>query len=128
MFLVIDLKNGYYHIPIREQDCHKSTVISPWYKMQFKRMAQSLSGALFTCSEDIAFVINDIEEFCDDLLKSLIVFINSLSEQLNHLDIVFKELSEFKLHLTQNTNFFKIQLNFWGMAIHQKVYSHQQKR
>lgn len=68
VFLVIDL-NGYYHIPIREQDCHKTTFISPSCKMQFKIMAQSLSGALFTFSEGIDFAINNVEEFCDNFFE-----------------------------------------------------------
>ena len=42
------------------------------------------------------------KNFVTTFFNCVIVLINLLSEQLNHLDIVFEKLSEFEIHLTQS--------------------------
>ena len=40
------------------------------------------------------------KNFVTTFFNCVIVFINPLSEQLNHLDIVFEKISKFEIHLT----------------------------
>ena len=105
VFSVIDLKNGYYHIPVKAKDRCKTAFILPWCKMQFKRMSVGLLGAPFTFSEGIDFVIHDIDEFCDGFFDDMIVFSDSVSEHLKHLEIVFKKLADYGLSI----NYYKCQ-------------------
>ena len=48
VFSVLDLQNGYFHIPVKESDRHKTAFILPFGKFQWKRLALGLIGAPYT--------------------------------------------------------------------------------
>ena len=121
VFSVIDLKNGYYHIPIRKEDRHETAFILPWCKLQFTRMSQGLLGAPFTFSEGIDYVIADLEEFCDGFFDDLIVFSTSVEEHLKHLEKLFDRLAKFRLHINYTKcQFVQSEVRFLGHLITSK--------
>ena len=118
VFTVIDLQNGYYHIPIRKQDRHKTSFMLPWAKLQFKRMSQGLLGAPFTFSEGMEKVIFDMHDFCDSFFDDLIVFSDNIEQHLKHLEKLFTRLSEYGLFINfRKCQFIKNEVLFLGHLI-----------
>jgi hypothetical protein len=44
-FSVVDMKDAYYHIPIKPEDKHKTGIITKWESFQYERLAFGLAGA-----------------------------------------------------------------------------------
>jgi hypothetical protein len=44
-FTLLDVEDAHYHIPIREQDRHKTGIITTFGSYQYERLAFGLAGA-----------------------------------------------------------------------------------
>ena len=90
-FSVIDLKNGYFHIPIKESDRGKTAFILPWGK--WKRLALGLVGAPFTFSAAMYKIFSDMD-FVVVYFDDMLIFSETEEEHLAHLQAVFDRLLE----------------------------------
>ncbi|CAH2219626.1 jg398 [Pararge aegeria aegeria] len=118
-FTSLDLKSGYYHIPIKEQDVHKTAFITSDGHYEFTRMPFGLSNgpAIFqrlmnTVLGNLRF--GNIICYMDDLL----IATNSLDENISSLEDVLNILSEhgFTLNITK-CSFFQKKIGFLGYEI-----------
>ena len=116
---MLDLQNGYFKIPVKHNNRHKTVSILLWDKYQGKRLRLGLLGAPFTFTEAMLSIFSDLSSvvvYFDDML----VLLESTEQHLDFLIIVFEHLVQFGLHInkTKNQIFWK-QVNFLGFAINQ---------
>ncbi|KAL7883350.1 hypothetical protein SRHO_G00010080 [Serrasalmus rhombeus] len=99
-FTVLDLRSGYYQIPVAEEDQEKTAFICPLGFYQFQRMPQGVSGAPATFQRLMEKVVGDMNllqvlVYLDDL----IVFGRTLEEHEERLLKVLDRLEEAGLKL-----------------------------
>lgn len=100
-FSVLDLRSGYYQIPMSEQDKEKTAFICPVGFYQFERMPQGITGAPATFQRLMEKAVGDMHllqviVYLDDI----IVFGKTLEEHENRLLKVLDRLEEVGLKLS----------------------------
>lgn len=100
-FTVLDLRSGYYQIPMSESDKEKTAFICPLGFYQFERMPQGISGAPATFQRVMERTVGDMN-FLEVLvyLDDVIVFGRTLEEHEERLLKVLDRLEEEGLKLS----------------------------
>lgn len=100
-FSVLDLKCGYYQIPMPPEDREKAAFISPLGFFEFDRMPQGLTGAPATFQRLIENTVGDMNLFeILVYLDNIIVFGRTLKEHVARLEKVFQKVHEEGLKLS----------------------------
>lgn len=118
-FTVMDLKAGYYHVELAEEDKHKTAFTCPLGFWEFNRMPQGVTNAPSTfqrlmerCVGDLH--LNEVLVFLDDL----IVFSDTLEEHENRLMKVLNRLKDYGLKLSPDKcHFFQSSVKYLGHII-----------
>ena len=92
VFSVLDLKEEYYHIPLKLEDTHKTASVVADWKFQWVRMSFGLHGASFSLTAAMSSVLEDCKEFCGISYDDSIIFSCDIWSNLEHLKIVFQKL------------------------------------
>lgn len=100
-FSVLDLRSGYYQIPLSQADKEKTAFICPAGFYQFERMPQGISGAPATFQRAMESTVGDMNllevlVYLDDL----IIFGKTLEEHEHRLLKVLDRLKEEGLKLS----------------------------
>ena len=117
----IDLRSGYHHIPIAENDCHKSAFVCEYGKFEFKRASFGIS----TCPDYLKSLMNklffDCDSFCIVYMDDLLVFSESEEEHLKHLETIFEKFrnADLKLKLSK-CQFWKKEIEYLGHLVSQE--------
>ena len=117
----IDLRSGYHHIPIAEEDCHKSAFVCEYGKFEFKRA----SFGIATYPDYLKSLMNklffDCDSFCIVYMDDLLVFSASEEEHLKHLEIIFEKFrnTDLKLKLSK-CQFWKKEIEYLGHLVSQE--------
>jgi hypothetical protein len=90
-FTLLDFENGYWNIPIKEEDKDKTGFVTPFGSFRFERMAFGLSGAPSTFQRvmDAMLVrLRDVEVlvYLDDLL----LFSDTTEDHVRRMRLVFE--------------------------------------
>ena len=93
----LDLARGYWQVPVADEDRHKTTFTSPFGLYQVCVMPFRLNGALATFQRLMNEVVRDMEKFAHAYLDDLVVFSDSWTEHLDHLETILEKLREFGL-------------------------------
>ena len=96
VFSKIDLRKGYWQVPVHKDDIAKTAVITPFGLFEFLVMAFGLcnAGSSFQCMMD-SVICSLTFVFC--YLDDLRVASRSPEEHIIHLSILFQRLREFGL-------------------------------
>ena len=102
-FSVIDLKSGYYQIPMNPEDKEKTAFVCPVGFYQFERMPQGVKGAPATFQRLMercmaGLNMSEVLVYMDDI----IVFSSTLEQMEERLAKVFDRLAEFGLKVSPN--------------------------
>ena len=84
-------------MPVVDEDRHKTAFTSPFGLYQFCVMSFGLNGAPATFQRLMNEVVRDIESFAQAYLDDLVVFSDTWTEHLSHLQTVLEKLQEFGL-------------------------------
>ena len=93
----LDLARGYWQVPVADEDRHKTAFTSPFGLYQFCVMPFGLNGAPATFQRLMNEVVRDMEKFAHAYLDDLVVFSDSWTEHLDHLETILEKLREFGL-------------------------------
>ena len=113
----VDLRKGYYHIPLDEETSKMCTTIFPWGKYRYKKLPMGLATApdifqhaMYTVFGDLDYVII----YLDDILI-LSNQDDSFEDHLQKVNVVFTRLFNmgFKVNILK-TEFFKDDLDYLG--------------
>ncbi|XP_041419675.1 uncharacterized protein LOC121393898 [Xenopus laevis] len=100
-FSVMDLRSGYYQIPMDPEDQEKTAFICPLGFYQFTRMPQGISGAPATFQRLMEKVLGDLTpRHCIVYLDDIIVFGSTLEEHDIRLFNVLEHLRQEGLKLS----------------------------
>ena len=124
VFSTLDLKSGYWQIPIAAEDRNKTAFSCGWGTFRFTRMPFGLHNAPATFQRLMQRVLHSVLNKCALVyLDDIIVYSKNLEEHLKHLDTVLEligthglKVSPAKCHLA------KPELKFLGHKVsHQGI-------
>ncbi|KAL6459407.1 hypothetical protein MHYP_G00328790 [Metynnis hypsauchen] len=121
-FSVLDLRSGYYQIPMAEQDKDKTAFVCPLGFFQFERMPQGVTGAPATFQRLMEKTVGDMHlleviVYLDDL----IVFGKTLEQHEERLLKVLSRLSENGLKLSlDKCQFCRSQVRYVGHIVSER--------
>ena len=95
-FSSIDIKDAYYHIPVRPKDTHKLTITTPVgnFKYLFLPMGLATSSGYFQkLMNEVFSGLPQVFVYLDDI----IIMSSSLEDHQRLLNLVFKRLEEHSL-------------------------------
>uniref|UniRef100_A0A3P9IMX9 ribonuclease H n=1 Tax=Oryzias latipes TaxID=8090 RepID=A0A3P9IMX9_ORYLA len=121
-FSVLDLRNGYYQIPMAENDKEKTAFICPLGFYQFERMPQGITGAPSTFQRLMEKAVGDMHMLeVIVYLDDLIVFGKTLEEHEQRLLKVIDRLEETGLKLSlDKCQFCRPQVTYVGHVVSEK--------
>ncbi|CAF1281573.1 unnamed protein product [Rotaria magnacalcarata] len=91
-FSKLDLKSGFYQIPINNSDKEKTAFVTPFGLYQFNVLPMGLRNSPPTFQKVMTDTLKACRHFCLVYLDDIIVFSRSFSDHLDHLKRVFSAL------------------------------------
>ena len=98
-FTVLDLKNGYFQISLKEGGEGKTAFVVPWGKFEWTRMPQGLIGSPYTFGGNIASIFMGMESFVAAYFDDLAIHSATEEEHLQHIETVLEKLASHGLRL-----------------------------
>ena len=99
-FTTVDLKSGYWQIPLHEADKHKTAFVVPFGTYQFEVLPFGLSTAPAIFQRTLDLVLSGIKsEFVLVYIDDLIVYSATFSLHVKHVDVVFSRLQQYNLRV-----------------------------
>ena len=119
-FSTVDLKSGYYQIPVAKEDRPKTAFSFPGGGLwQFKRMPMGLCNSAPVFEQLMETVLSGLTwKICLVYLDDIIVFSKSFEEHMKNLKEVFQRLKAANLKLNpKKCNFLKKEVKFLGHIV-----------
>ncbi|CAG2230183.1 Retrovirus-related Pol polyprotein from transposon gypsy,Retrovirus-related Pol polyprotein from transposon opus [Mytilus edulis] len=120
-FSSLDLKSGYYQVPLTEESKPKTAFITQTGVYQFKRMSFGLMNAPITFQAMMSDVLRGLNwKFVLVYVDDILVFSKNFQDHLNHLSQVFERLKHANLKLHPDKCHFAMkEIKFLGHYISQ---------
>jgi transposase InsO family protein len=96
-FSKIDLKSGYWQIPVAEADKHKTAFICTDGHFEFNVMPFGLCNAASTFQRGINRVLENMNQFCTAYQDDILIWSDSEQMHLQHIRTVLERLLEYRL-------------------------------
>ena len=98
-FSKLDLKSGFYQIPIRDSDKDKTVFVTPFGLYQFNVLPMGLKNSPPTFQKVMTDTLKACRLFSLVYLDDIIIFSKSFEEHMNHLECILTALQEKQLVL-----------------------------
>ena len=113
-FTILDLRAGYYHIPLYKPSIPKTAFNSPFGKYEYVKVPFGLAQAPAYFQELMTGILKDFN-FAIAYLDNIIIFSKTLQEHLSHIRKVFQKLWSAKLSMKMSKyNFFSKEIQYLG--------------
>ena len=119
IFSKIDLKDGYYHIRIREGDEWKTAFRTQFGHYEFTVMPFGLSNAPATFQNYINNALRGYtDDFCVVYLDDILIFSKTKEEHDQHLSLIMERLRQAELFVNpKKSEFYKTEVEYLGYVI-----------
>lgn len=118
-FTCIDLKDGFFQIPIRECDKEKTAFYTGKRLMQFKKMPQGFKNSPAIFQRAMQLILSDLlEDACLVYIDDILVFGNTLEQHDRNLEMVLSRLNEYDLQENKEKRIERVErIRFLGYEI-----------
>ncbi|CAF3459054.1 unnamed protein product [Rotaria socialis] len=114
----LDLRSGYFQIPIREDDKHKTAFITVHGLYEFNVLAQGLKNSSPSFQRIMSNLLSPCKKFCLVYLDDILIFSNSFTQHVIHLNQVLAILNKHKFQLNpQKCELARTMINYLGHTI-----------
>ena len=114
----LDMKQGFWQIPIKEEDKEKTAFGIDSGCFEFNRMCYGLNSAPGVFQNCMNAVLGDVRHFALAFIDDIIVFSETFEDHIKHLGEVFDKLRKANLKLKiSKCEFIKDQMNYLGHII-----------
>ncbi|CAF1949063.1 unnamed protein product [Rotaria magnacalcarata] len=114
----LDLRSGYFQIPIHEDDKHKTAFITVHGLYQFNVLAQGLKNSPPSFQRTMSNLLSPCKKFCLVYLDDILIFSNSFTQHVVHLNQVLAILNKHKFQLNpQKCELARTMINYLGHTI-----------
>ena len=91
-FSKLDMKSGFWQIPIKEEDKHKTVFVTPNGLYEWNVLAQGLKNSPPSFQRVMSDVLSDCREFALVYIDDIVVFSRTFEEHLDHLNKILFNL------------------------------------
>ena len=98
-FTTLDLKSGYWQIPLDVRDKEKTTFTCHRGLYEYNVMPFGLANAPGVFQELMSVVLQDLGKFAMAYLDDIIIFSPSMEEHIKHIHLVLDRLRQYQLKL-----------------------------
>ena len=117
-FSKLDLKSGFYQIPIRDSDKEKTAFITPFGLYQFNVLPMGLKNSPPTFQKVMNDTLKNCRLFSNVYIDDVIVFSQSFDDHMLHLEAVLTALQQKQLVVNPPKCIFAVnQINYLGHTI-----------
>ncbi|CAF0911625.1 unnamed protein product [Didymodactylos carnosus] len=121
-FTKLDLKSGFWQIPIREEDKIKTAFVTPFGLFQFNVLPQGLKNSPPTFERVMSTALESCRQFCQVYLDDIVIFSKSYDQHLVHMKKVFECLKENNLQLNPSKcSIVHLKIDYLGYTITEKT-------
>ncbi|CAF4676963.1 unnamed protein product, partial [Rotaria sp. Silwood2] len=114
----LDLCSGYFQIPIREEDKHKTAFITVHGLYEFNVLAQGLKNSPPSFQRIMSNLLLSCRKFCLVYLDDILIYSDSFARHLDHLNQVLAILNKYKFQLNpQKCELVKTSIDYLGHTI-----------
>ena len=111
----VDMAKGYYQVPMDKESVPLTGFVTPFGFFRWKYMPFGLRNAPATFSRLVHALLYGMETFCVAYLDDILIFSETWSDHLKHLNLVFTRVREAKLTLKlSKCEFAAAELDFLG--------------
>ena len=93
----LDLSRGYWQVPVKEEDRHKTAFTTPHGLYQFRVMPFGLQGAPATFQRMMDSLLRGLETHTAAYLDDVVIYSRTWGEHLQHIQTVLARLREANL-------------------------------
>ena len=98
-FSKLDMKSGFWQIPIKEEDKHKTAFIAAEGLYEWNVLAQGLKNSPPSFQRVMADILSSCRQFSLVYIDDIVVFSRSFEEHLHHLQRLLCILSKYNFQL-----------------------------
>ena len=91
-FSKLDMKSGFWQIPVKEEDKHKTAFVTPNGLYEWNVLAQGLKNSPPSFQRVMSDVLSDCREFALVYIDDIVVFSRTFDEHLDHLNKILSNL------------------------------------
>ena len=114
----LDLPSGYFQIPIREEDRHKTAFITIHGLYEFNVLAQGLKNSPPSFQRAMSNILLSCKKFCLIYLDDILIYSDLFQQHLDHLNQVLAILNKHKFQLnSQKCELARTKINYLGHTI-----------
>lgn len=119
IFFTLDCNSGYWQIPVVEPDNDNTTFTKHFGKYRYTQMLFGLKNAPATCPRALEIILSEVRwHTCLIYLDDAIVFSNTVTDHIRHVDYILALLWNAKISLKLKTYFsFQPRLDYFGHII-----------
>jgi hypothetical protein len=120
-FSKLDLRSGYFQVPINEIDKPKTAFITTTGLWEFNVLPMGLTNAPPSFQRIMYnLVVNSREHYCLVYLDDIIIFSKTFKDHLNHLDKILNILDKHRFQLNPNKcSIMRKQIDYLGHSINE---------
>ena len=118
----LDLKSGYWHIPVDKKDVEKTAFLTPWGLYEWLRLPFGIKTAPIIFQNAMSEVFKGLEDIVLIYLDDICILSESLEEHEKHLEMVFKRLEQYNIKLRlDKCEFYKKEITYLGYRVNSKT-------
>ena len=90
----LDLSRGYWQVPVRQQDQHKTAFTTPYGLFQFRVMPFGLQGAPATFQRMMDVILQETHDFAAAYLDDVVIHSRTWEDHLRHVSDILQRLQD----------------------------------